>query len=82
MSLAKLPVAFWKQAFKKHGAQCVYCPRERKVDFCGTLEDYVSSTIDHLIPRKRGGANHADNIVPACKVCNFYKKDLVIAEDL
>ena len=78
----KGPIAHWKQAFKKHGAQCVYCPRERKVDFCGTLDNYLLSSVDHIIPITKGGGNHLDNIVPACLVCNFHKKEHVIAPEV
>lgn len=73
-------IAFWKQAFKTHEAECVYCPNERKVSFVDTLDDYLLSSVDHLIPTASGGANHPDNIVPACVICNFYKKALLVPE--
>ena len=74
-------VASWKEAFKKHGSRCAYCDDARKVDFSGALEDYVNSSIDHLVPTSRSGGNRAANIVPACVSCNFYKKELVPEEE-
>ena len=74
-------VARWKEAFKKHGSRCVYCDEARKVDFSGALEDYVNSSIDHLVPTSRGGGKRAANIVPACVSCNFYKKEFVPEEE-
>src|SRR5690606_28458819 len=28
------------------------------------------ATLDHLVPRERGGSNHASNLVAACAACN------------
>jgi hypothetical protein len=70
-------VAFWKQAFLAHDARCVFCPTSSTIDFTKTLDDYLMSSIDHLVPTALGGANRPDNMVPACIICNFYKKDLV-----
>ncbi|MCB1941806.1 MAG: HNH endonuclease, partial [Candidatus Accumulibacter sp.] len=38
--------------------------------YCGS-RDFLS--VDHLIPRKRGGANTGDNLVWACRSCNSSK---------
>lgn len=40
--------------------QCYYCDR-------------VATTWDHVIPRSKGGADVANNKVPACKPCNERK---------
>ena len=37
---------------------------------CGSAE---ATTIDHLIPRLRGGADAGDNLVAACRSCNSAK---------
>lgn len=34
------------------------------------------TTIDHIIPHSKGGADTADNLVICCKVCNRRKKDV------
>src|SRR5574337_241022 len=38
--------------------------------YCGSKEHLA---IDHLIPRKKGGANSGDNLVWACSACNSSK---------
>ena len=38
--------------------------------YCGSREFLAA---DHLIPRKRGGANSGDNLVWACRACNSSK---------
>ncbi|MFA5863999.1 MAG: HNH endonuclease [Phycisphaerae bacterium] len=38
--------------------------------YCGSREFLAA---DHLIPRKRGGANTGDNLVWACRACNSSK---------
>ena len=44
--------------------------------YCGSRQ---SLTIDHLVPRIRGGSDEADNLVYACRRCNSSKggRDLV-----
>ncbi len=39
--------------------------------YCGSKS--VSLTIDHIIPRERGGSNNWDNLVAACQDCNIKK---------
>ena len=49
--------------------------------YCGACERL---SMDHLIPRKKGGPDHADNLVWACTPCNSSKRDrdlLVWLED-
>jgi hypothetical protein len=38
--------------------------------YCGSKQ---SLAVDHLIPRKKGGANTGDNLVWACRKCNSSK---------
>lgn len=49
--------------FKRDGYQCQYC---------GTTKDL---TLDHLIPRSKGGKSTWNNLVTACKKCNSKKGD-------
>jgi 5-methylcytosine-specific restriction endonuclease McrA len=50
--------------FARDGWACQYCGNER-----GTL------TIDHVIPRSKGGSSSWDNIVTCCAPCNRRKGD-------
>ncbi len=43
--------------------------------WCRAPLDLEESTVDHLIPLSRGGANRDDNLVLACKPCNHSRGD-------
>lgn len=51
-----------REVFIRDGYTCQYCGRQM-----GDL------TIDHVIPRSRGGQHTWDNLVSACKTCNHRK---------
>lgn len=40
------------------------------------------ATVDHVIPKARGGITHRDNLVTACYQCNQAKRDREIGEAL
>ncbi len=44
--------------------------------YCGSKAD----TVDHVIPRSRGGAHSWENCVAACSGCNHRKADRLLAE--
>lgn len=44
-----------------------------KCQYCGTLLDRRSITIDHIVPRARGGETCWKNCVVSCKRCNTAK---------
>jgi 5-methylcytosine-specific restriction endonuclease McrA len=48
-----------------------------KCQYCGTGK---SLTIDHVIPRSRGGGHTWDNVVIACEKCNGRKGDKFLTE--
>lgn len=50
--------------FHRDHGQCQYC---------GKSQDPKLMTIDHVIPRSRGGENTWENLVVACKKCNQRK---------
>ena len=43
--------------------------------YCGVIEPQKDMTIDHIIPRCRGGENTWTNLVTCCKKCNQKKRD-------
>jgi len=49
--------------FKRDGHRCQYC---------GTAEEL---TLDHVVPKSRGGQSKWDNLTTACKRCNSRKGD-------
>lgn len=54
--------------FKRDGGRCQYC---------GTHEDL---TLDHVLPKSRGGKSTWDNLLTACKKCNSKKGDFTPQE--
>jgi 5-methylcytosine-specific restriction endonuclease McrA len=44
--------------------------------YCGSKAD----TVDHVVPRSRGGDHSWENCVAACSTCNHRKADRLLAE--
>jgi 5-methylcytosine-specific restriction endonuclease McrA len=62
------PVPLTRRAlFARDGGKCAYCG--------GT-----ATSVDHVIPRSRGGQHAWDNVVAACRRCNHIKADRHVAE--
>lgn len=56
-----------KAVFARDGGRCVYC-------------DAAATSLDHVVPRSRGGPHTWDNVVSACGRCNHVKADRAVAE--
>jgi 5-methylcytosine-specific restriction endonuclease McrA len=56
-----------RAVFARDGGRCVYCGA-------------AATSLDHVVPRSRGGAHSWDNVVSACSRCNHVKADRGIAE--
>ena len=56
-----------RAVFARDGGRCVYCAAP-------------ATSIDHVIPRSRGGEHIWENVVSCCRRCNHAKADRVIAE--
>ncbi len=46
--------------------------------YCGTMDGNL--TIDHVIPKSRGGESCWENVVVACQKCNIKKGDQTLKE--
>jgi 5-methylcytosine-specific restriction endonuclease McrA len=44
--------------------------------YCG----HPADSIDHVVPRSRGGVHSWDNVVAACRPCNLRKRDRLVHE--
>ena len=51
-----------RDIFLRDGFACQYCGKSTK-----------DLTLDHVMPRHRGGGHHWENVVAACKHCNHRK---------
>lgn len=56
-----------KAVFARDGGRCAYCGA-------------AATSLDHVVPKSRGGAHSWDNVVSACGRCNHVKADRGIAE--
>jgi 5-methylcytosine-specific restriction endonuclease McrA len=53
--------------FARDGHRCQYCGDR-------------AETLDHVVPRSRGGVHAWDNVVAACRPCNVHKADRLLGE--
>ena len=56
-----------KAVFARDGGRCAYCGAP-------------ATSLDHVVPRSRGGTHSWDNVVSACGRCNHVKADRAVAE--
>ncbi len=76
--------------FKTLGTKCVKCGLEGEyfaidkhkdgdfhLDLFGidSNGDEVLMTVDHILPKSKGGPHHIDNFQPMCMPCNMKKAD-------
>lgn len=54
----------------------VYVRDEYKCQYCGKHCDRNDLTVDHVIPKSKGGSNSWTNLVTCCTKCNHAKGDL------
>lgn len=53
---------------------------ERKCQYCQKVLDFEDQTLDHVIPRSKGGKSIWENLVLACRSCNRKKADFLLSE--
>lgn len=53
----------------------VYARDKGRCQYCGTALSRREATIDHVLPRARGGRTQWTNVVLACRACNQRKGD-------
>jgi hypothetical protein len=51
----------------------VFARDDYRCQYCSRFITFREATIDHVVPRSRGGKNHWTNCVTACKNCNRRK---------
>ena len=65
-SQRKVNSATWKKLrlriLNRDGRECYWCGMD-------------ASTVDHIIPVAKGGTDDPENLVAACRKCNFSKQD-------
>lgn len=54
----------------------VFARDAHRCQYCGV----AAESIDHVIPRSKGGGHTWDNVVAACRPCNVRKRDRLLDE--
>jgi 5-methylcytosine-specific restriction endonuclease McrA len=76
-----IPAKVRQAVYERDGHRCAYCdfkfepPRLEGEFLVGPVP-----TVDHVVPRSRGGKSDAANLVTACTSCNASKRNKTAAE--
>jgi 5-methylcytosine-specific restriction endonuclease McrA len=63
-----------KVPYNRHASmsrRAVFARDNHRCGYCGNAAD----SIDHVMPRSRGGTNVWENVIAACRGCNLRKRD-------
>lgn len=64
-----MPKSVRELVYKKYDGHCAYC---------GCELEYKDMQVDHILAVGRGGTNDVDNLLPACRQCNYDKHERTI----
>lgn len=67
-----IKIPFSKQLSDRPSRAMIYKRDENKCQYCGSTRHL---TIDHIIPKSRGGKDTWENMVVSCSTCNTRKGD-------
>jgi len=67
-------ISMRQRILRRDHYRCYYC----RVWLYPSQQGAVAPTIDHVVPRSRGGGNDPDNLVAACFSCNQKKGDSLL----
>jgi 5-methylcytosine-specific restriction endonuclease McrA len=73
VEFVRLPLS--KMHITRPSRAMIYARDQSKCQYCGSTRKL---TIDHVIPRSRGGGDTWDNMVIACSKCNTFKGDKLL----
>ncbi|MDK2800410.1 MAG: hypothetical protein PWP27_1672 [Clostridiales bacterium] len=62
---------------KNYIKKYIYSRDEGKCHFCGKKLLFKQMSVDHYLPKSKGGPNDIFNLVLSCKKCNKIKKSYV-----
>lgn len=70
-----IKIPFSKQLSDRPSRSMIYKRDENKCQYCGSTRHL---TIDHIIPKSRGGKDTWENMVVSCSTCNTKKGDKLL----
>lgn len=71
-----------EELIAREGGRCRYCKVEVRRNWLEDNRFDDDATIDHIIPKAKGGPNHISNYALACRRCNHAKGDRTVEEFL
>lgn len=70
MARKSIPKRLREQIYQKYDGHCAYC---------GCKLEYKDMQVDHLKSvYGNDGSNDIDNLMPSCRMCNFYKSTFTL----
>jgi hypothetical protein len=69
-----------RHAFTQPSHQNVFVRDKEKCAYCNCKLTLRSTTLDHVIPKSKGGKNVLTNVVACCKACNGKKTDRTLSD--
>jgi uncharacterized protein (TIGR02646 family) len=72
MARKPIPKNIREQVYRKCNGHCAYCGCE--LDYKDMQVDHVKSVFYY------NGTNDIDNLLPSCRMCNFYKSTFTLDE--
>lgn len=70
MARKSIPQSVRKAVYQKYGGRCAYC---------GCELEYKDMQVDHITSVYwNNGGNDIENLMPSCRMCNFYKSTFSI----
>jgi 5-methylcytosine-specific restriction endonuclease McrA len=75
VNYVKIPFKHGKDAYPTRSL--IYKRDDHECQYCGTTKDL---TLDHVIPRSKGGQDTWENLVTCCIKCNLKKGDKLLSE--
>jgi 5-methylcytosine-specific restriction endonuclease McrA len=68
--------ALKERVWKRDGLKCRYCGRQLRMPPRGAISRHdEEATVDHVVPKARGGKTIYRNLLTACRNCNRRKAD-------
>lgn len=64
----------------KYNRRTIYRRDQNKCQYCGDMPGTKELSLDHVLPRSKGGKSTWENIVVACTPCNSRKADKTLEE--
>jgi 5-methylcytosine-specific restriction endonuclease McrA len=74
MSEKRVPAALCRETAERAGGCCEYCRSQARV----AVQPF---SVEHVVPKSRGGETTPDNLALACQGCNNHKYDKIEGRD-